>query len=46
MGEEMRDRFRAVDNHLVRLLDDTLAIEHRLGDALTALGAATKKSWM
>jgi magnesium transporter len=46
MSSEMRDRFRAVDNQLVRLLDDTLAIEHRLGDALIALGAATKKSWM
>ena len=46
MSAEMRDRFRAVDNHLIRLLDDALSIEHQLGDALTALGAATKKSWM
>jgi magnesium transporter len=36
----------AVDNHLVRLLDGALAVEHQLGDALTALGAATKKSWI
>jgi hypothetical protein len=41
----MAFRFRDVRNQLARILDDTLAVEHRLGDLLTVAGAA-RKSWL
>jgi magnesium transporter len=44
---EMAVRFRDVQNRLARLLDGTHALEHRLGDLLTAASApSARKSWM
>jgi magnesium transporter len=45
ISAEMAFRFRDVRNQLARMLDDTRAIEHRLGDVLTVAGAA-RKSWL
>jgi magnesium transporter len=47
ISDEMAFRFRDVQNRLARLLDGTHALEHRLGDLLTAASApSARKSWM
>jgi magnesium transporter len=47
ISDEMAVRFRDVQNRLARLLDGTRAIEHRLGDLLTASSSlSVKKGWM
>jgi len=47
ISAEMAVRFRNVQNRLARLLDGTHALEHRLGDLLTAASApSARKSWM
>jgi magnesium transporter len=47
ISDEMAVRFRDVQNRLARLLDASHALEHRLGDLLTAASApSARKSWM
>jgi magnesium transporter len=47
ISDEMAVRFRDVQNRLARLLDGIHALEHRLGDLLTAASApSARKSWM
>jgi magnesium transporter len=47
ISDEMAVRFRDVQNRLARLVDGTYALEHRLGDLLTAASAlSARKSWM
>ena len=47
ISDEMSMRFRDVRNHLTRLVDETEAARHRLGDLLNvAPGLAARKSWM
>jgi magnesium transporter len=47
VSPEMAIRFRDVQNRLARLVDETAALEHRLGDLLTAASAiGARKSWM
>jgi magnesium transporter len=47
ISDEMAVRFRDVQNRLARVLDDARALEHRLGDALTAVSALTaRRGWM
>jgi Mg2+ and Co2+ transporter CorA len=47
ISDEMAVRFRDVQNRLNRLLDTTRALEHRLGDLLTAASVlAARKRWM
>ena len=47
ISAEMAVRFRDVQNRLARLVDDAAALEHRLGDLLTAAAAlGARKSWI
>jgi magnesium transporter len=47
ISEEMAVRFRDVQNRLARLLDETRALEHRLGDLLIAGSSlSVRKGWM
>jgi len=46
IGDEMSIRFRDVRNQLVRLADAATAIDRRLGDVLTAAGAAERRRWI
>jgi magnesium transporter len=47
ISPEMAFRFRDVRDRLIRLTDDSLAIEHRLGDLLTAAASlASSRRWM
>jgi len=47
ISDEMAVRFRDVRNRLARLVDDALALEHRLGDVLMAAsGLSARKSWI
>ena len=47
ISDEMAVRFRHVRNRLAGLTGEAAAIEHRLGDLMTAAsGLASKKSWM
>jgi magnesium transporter len=47
ISDEMAVRFRDVQNRLDRLLDTIRALEHRLGDLLTAASVLTaRKRWM
>ena len=47
ISDEMVIRFRDVRNRLARLLDGARALEHRLGDLLTAASAmSARKGWI
>jgi Mg2+ and Co2+ transporter CorA len=43
ISDEMALRFRDVQNRLARLVDGALALEHRLGDLLTAASALSPR---
>jgi magnesium transporter len=46
VSDEMGIRFRHVRHQLVRLADEATAIDRRLGDVLTAAGAASGRRWI
>jgi magnesium transporter len=46
VSDEMSIRFRHVRHQLVRLADEALVIDRRLGDVLTAAGAARGRRWI
>ena len=47
ISDEMAVRFRDIQNRLARLMDETNALEHRLGDLLTAASSlSARKGWM
>ena len=46
VSDEMSLRFRHVRHQLVRLADEAMAIDRRLGDVLAAAGAASGRRWI